>query len=212
MRLLAVVAAVVLAGCGGSSGTKTASEAPKKTERAKPPENYRVRFETTQGPFVVEVARAWAPRGADRFFELVQGKFYDGARFFRVKPKFVVQFGISPDPKTNELWRQLRFPDDPVKQSNLRGYISYATDGPNTRTTQVFINLVDNKKLDARGFSPFGKVTEGMETVDKFYSYGEVQSLGGGGPDTAKMETLGDEYIQRGFPRMDQIKTARVIE
>ena len=97
------------------------------------------------------------------------------------------------DPKTNELWRQLRFPDDPVKHSNLRGYISYATDGPNTRTTQVFINLEDNKKLDARGFSPFGKVTEGMEAVDKFYSYGEVQSLGGGGPDTAKMETLGDE-------------------
>lgn len=210
MRTLLAIMAVALAGCS-SSGTK--SEAPQKTvERKQPPEKYRVRFDTTQGPFVVEVVREWSPRGADRFFELVEGKFYDGARFFRVKPKFVVQFGISPDPKANELWRQLRFPDDPVKQSNLRGFVSYATDGPNTRTTQVFINLVDNKQLDKRGFSPFGKVVEGMDAVDQFYSYGEVQSLGGGGPDTAKMETLGDDYIQRGFPRMDQIKTARVIE
>ena len=211
MRALLCVLAVVLAGCS-STGTKPSGEAPRKAERLKPPETYRVRFDTTQGPFVVEVQREWAPRGADRFFELVQGRFYDGARLFRVKPKFVVQFGISVDPKSNELWRQLRLVDDPVKQSNLRGFVSYATDGPNTRTTQVFINLADNKRLDARGFSPFGKVVEGMEAVDRFYSYGEVQSLGGGGPDTAKMESLGDDYIQRSFPRMDQIKTARVIE
>ena len=211
MKALLCVVALVLAGCS-SSGTKSSGEAPRKPERVKPPETYRVRFDTTQGPFVVEVQREWAPRGADRFFELVQGRFYDGARLFRVRPKFVAQFGISADPKSNELWRQLRLADDPVKQSNLRGFVSYATDGPNTRTTQVFINLADNKRLDARGFSPFGKVVEGLDAVDRFYSYGEVQSLGGAGPDTAKMESLGDDYIQRSFPRMDQIKTARVIE
>lgn len=210
MRLFAAMLAIVLAGC--SSPAPKSAEPAKSAERAKPPEKYRVRFDTTKGPFVVEVVREWAPRGADRFVELVQGRFYDGARLYRVRPKFVVQFGISTDPKANQLWKQLRLVDDPVKQSNLRGFVSYATDGPNTRTTEVFANLVDNKRLDARGFAPFGKVVEGMDVVDGFYSYGEVQSLGGPGPDPAKMETLGDEYIQRSFPRMDQIRTARITE
>jgi peptidyl-prolyl cis-trans isomerase A (cyclophilin A) len=208
MKVLALVAAALLAACA----SPRPSEPAKNAERAKPPEQYRVRFDTTKGPLVVEVVREWAPRGADRFFELTQSGYYDGARFYRVRPKFVVQFGISTDPKANQLWKQLRLVDDPVRQSNLRGFVSFATDGPNTRTTEVFINLVDNKRLDARGFAPFGRVVEGMEVVDQFHSYGEVQSLGGGGPDPAKMETLGDEYIQRSFPRMDQIRTARIIQ
>jgi peptidyl-prolyl cis-trans isomerase A (cyclophilin A) len=211
MRLAGIALfAVVLVGC--SSPAPKTSEKAAGPERTRPPEKYRVRFDTTKGPFVIEVTREWAPRGADRFFELIQSKYYDGARFYRVRPKFVVQFGISPDPKANHLYKQLKLADDPVKQSNLRGLVSYATDGPNTRTTEVFVNLVDNKRLDARGFSPFGKVVEGMDVVDQFQSYGEVQSLGGAGPDPAKMETLGDEYIQRSFPRMDQIKTARITE
>lgn len=203
-----LVLAVGLTGC--SSEPKRTAE--MEVKPARPPDQYRARFSTTKGDFIVEVARALAPRGADRFYELIQRKFYDGARLYRVRPKFVVQWGIAADPSANELWKQLKLPDDPVKQSNVRGSISFATDGPSTRTTEVFVNLVDNKRLDARGFSPFGKVVEGMNVVDSFYSgYGEVQSLGGGGPDPVKMATLGDEYIQRGFPRLDQIKTARII-
>lgn len=203
--------ALLLAGC--SSRAPKEEAAPKAVESRTVPEKFRVQFETTKGPFSVEVLREWAPRGADRFHELVSEKFYDGGRFFRVRPKFVVQFGIAADPKTQELWRQLKLADDPVKQTNARGLIAYATDGPNTRTTQVFINLVDNKKLDARGFSPFGRVVEGMNVVDSLYSgYGEVQALGGGGPDTTKLETLGDDYAARSYPRLDQIKSARIIE
>lgn len=198
----------------------TACSSPKAEERSpasqpvpvEVPAKYQVRFDTTKGPFTVEVVREWAPRGADRFHELVRKGFFNGARLYRVRPKFVVQFGINPDPKTNELWKQMKMPDDPVKQSNLRGFISYATDGPRTRTTEVFINLADNKRLDARGFSPFGRVVEGMDVVDQFYSgYGEVQPMGGG-PDPVKMQSIGDEYIQRSFPRLDQIRSARIIQ
>jgi cyclophilin family peptidyl-prolyl cis-trans isomerase len=158
--------------------------------------------------------RDGAPRGADRFYELVTGGFYDGARLYRVRPKFVVQWGIHKDPAVQKLWSQLQMPDDPVKQSNRRGYLSFAMRGPSTRTTQVFINLAENgSRLDARGFAPFGHVVAGMDVVDKFYAgYGEVQPLGGGGPDPARMEALGEEYIQRSFPRLDQITSAKVVE
>lgn len=211
MRILLGVAALALAGCSSSPPPKEASS--KAPEKVVVPETYRVRFETTKGPFVMEVNREWAPRGADRFHELVRTGFYDGARFYRVRPKFIAQFGISADPKSNELWRQLKMPDDPVKQSNLRGFVSFASAGPSSRTTQVFINLADNKKLDKTGFAPFARVAEGMDVVDGLYSgYGEVQALGGGGPDAAKLETLGDEYAARSYSRLDQIKTARIIE
>ena len=121
--------------------------------------------------------------------------------------------GGSKDVKANELWRQLLLPDDPVKQSNKRGYLSFATRGPSTRSTQVFINLKDNKNLDSKGFAPFGRVVEGIGTVDNLYAgYGEVMTLGGGGPDPAKLEAMGDEYAQRSFPRLDSINSAKVIE
>ena len=211
MRFAFLFALALTVACSSKApNEKAASKAPEKVVV---PEKYRVRFETTKGPFLVEITRALAPRGADRFHELVRTKFYDDARFFRVRPKFVVQFGISADPNANELWRQLKLPDDPVKQSNVRGSVSYATDGPATRTTQVFINLADNKRLDSRGFAPFGRVVEGMDVVDSLYAgYGEVQALGGGGPDAAKLETLGEEYAARSYPRLDQIKSARIIE
>jgi peptidyl-prolyl cis-trans isomerase A (cyclophilin A) len=162
----------------------------------------------------VESVRDWAPIGADRFFELVEGHFYDGSRFFRVRPKFVVQFGINKDPKVSELWRQLKLPDDPVKQKNTRGFVSFAKDGPGSRTTQIFINLANNaQQLDARGFAPFARVVEGMDVVDKLYAtYGEVQSLGGGGPDPQKIEGLGEEYLERSFPRLDKIMKAAIVE
>lgn len=180
---------------------------------SKAPESYRVEFETTKGKFVIETVREWAPKGADRFEELVRKEFYNGARFYRVRPGFVVQWGISSDPKKQNIWRTSRITDDPVKRSNARGFVSFATDGPNTRTTELFINLADNGRLDARGFSPFGKVIEGMEVVDQLYSgYGEVRGLKGTGVDSDKYEALGDSYIQQEFPKLDQIRTARLMQ
>jgi peptidyl-prolyl cis-trans isomerase A (cyclophilin A) len=131
-----------------------------------------------------------------------------------VRPKFVVQFGINKDPKMSELWRQMKLPDDPVAQKNSRGFVSFAKDGPGSRTTQVFINLADNsRRLDTTGFAPFARVVEGMDVVDKLYaSYGEVQSLGGGGPDPQKIEALGEEYLERTYPRLDKIIRASVTE
>ena len=196
----------------GCSAAPPREEKAETKRPARAPDTFQVRFETSKGPFTVEVVRDWAPRGADRFYELVHDKFFDDARFFRVVKGFVVQFGIHKDPEVSARWRQLQFVDDPVKQSNKRGYLSYATSGPNTRTTQVFINLADNARLDARGFAPFGRVTEGMEVVDKLYAgYGDSPPMGYYGPDQNKIEAEGNAYLERSFPRLDSVKTARVV-
>jgi len=168
------------------------------------PSEYKVKFETSKGTFVVDVQRDWSPLGADRFYELVKAGFYDEARFFRVVPGFVVQWGINKDPKVSANWREKKISDDPVKETNGTGYITFATRGPNTRTTQLFINLADNGRLDARGFSPFGKVVEGMEVVLSLYS-GDGQK-----PEQDLIESQGNAYLQREFPKLDYIKTARV--
>lgn len=213
MKVTSWLVALILVACGCGSPKKGETRAAREAS-AKVPEKYRVRLDTSKGPVVIEVVRAWAPRGADRFHELVRTGFYDGARFYRVRPKFIVQFGISADPKKNELWRQLKMPDDPVKQSNRRGFVSFAQQGAGSRTTQVFINLANNARLlDQKNFAPFGQVVEGLEVVDQLYGgYGEVQSLGGAGPDPIKLETLGDEYAQRSYPRLDQIRSARILD
>ena len=175
------------------------------------PTTYKVKFSTTKGDFVVEVTRAWSPHGADRFYNLVKNHFYDGASFFRVLPGFVVQFGISSQPAVAGTWARATIPDDPVTQSNLRGYLTFATAGPNTRTTQVFINLGDNVGLDRMGFSPFGKVAEGMEVVGKLYSgYGEGAPQGRG-PDQGRLTNEGKTYLDKNFPQLDSIKTAVVV-
>src|SRR5436190_20049681 len=149
----------------------------------KAPATFKAQFDPSQGVFVVEVNRDWAPNGADRFYNLVKNGFYDNVRFFRVISGFMVQFGISGDPKIAAPWREARIADDPVKQSNKRGYITYAMAGPNTRTSQVFINFGDNASLDSQGFSPFGRVVTGMEVVDKLNAeYGEG-APSGRGPD-----------------------------
>lgn len=174
------------------------------------PDTYKARFDTTKGQFVVTVTRAWAPLGADRFYTLVKSGFYDGARFFRVLPGFVVQFGIAGDPTVNAKWRNANLVDDPVTQSNRRGTISYGIDGPNTRATQVFINLAGNARLDSKGFAPFGEVTEGMDVVDKFYSeYGEGPPMGGG-PAQSRADAEGTAYFERDFPKLDYIKKASI--
>lgn len=181
----------------------------RATERA--PARFRVRFETTKGPFVIEVTRAWAPRGADRFYNLVRAGYYDDVAFFRVIEGFMVQFGINGDPRVNAAWQEARIPDDPVSQSNRRGMVTYAMSGPDTRTTQLFINFRDNKGLDGQGFAPFGGVVEGLAVVDSLYSgYGEGAPRGRG-PDQGRAQAEGNTYLRGSFPRMDFVKTARVV-
>lgn len=174
------------------------------------PVTYRARFETTKGSFTVDVTRVWAPLGADRFYSLIKSGFYDGARFFRVLPGFVVQFGIPGDPALARQWRSANIADDPVTQTNAPGAITFATAGPNTRTTQVFINLGNNASLDRMGFAPFGRVTEGMDVVGKLYSgYGEGAPQGRG-PDQGRIQSEGNAYLESGFPKMDYIKKVEV--
>jgi peptidyl-prolyl cis-trans isomerase A (cyclophilin A) len=180
------------------------------TEKA--PDTFKVNVDTTKGAFVIEVTRAWAPNGADRFYNLVKNGYFDGVRFFRVVGGFMAQFGIHGDPGIAAAWRSARIPDDPVKQSNKRGYITFATAGPGTRTTQVFINLVDNGGLDAQGFAPFGRVVSGMKVVDKLYDgYGEG-APSGRGPDQRRIQAEGNAYLEKSFPKLDYVKTASIAE
>jgi len=199
----------------GAAAAETAAPRPSLLNpaslKARAPEVFRVKFATTKGDFVVEVTRAWAPRGADRFYNLVKNGYYTDAAFFRVLSGFVAQFGISARPEISRVWAGARIPDDPVKESNLRGYLTFATAGPNTRTTQVFINLADNTGLDDMGFAPFGKVVEGMEVVDQLYSgYGEVAPRGRG-REQGRITNEGKAYLDKNFPQLDSIKTAVVL-
>ncbi|MGB8474926.1 MAG: peptidylprolyl isomerase [Candidatus Acidiferrum sp.] len=179
--------------------------------KARAPATYQVKFITTKGDFVISVTRAWAPLGADRFYNLVRHHFYDNTSFFRVLKGFVVQWGLSAYPPVNAAWDHAPIKDDPVVQSNLRGYVTYAMGGPNTRTTQVFINLVDNTRLDPMGFAAFGQVTEGMDVVDALYSgYGEGAPHGQG-PDQDTLEKLGKPYLEKQFPLLDSVKTTSLI-
>ena len=190
---------------------KGALMAPKSmTEEA--PAKYKVKFTTTKGDFVVEVQRDWAPQGADRFYNLVKNGFYEDTRFFRVIKGFMVQFGISGDPAVNRVMQEARIQDDPVKQSNKRGNITFATAGPNTRTSQVFINYRDNDNLDGMGFAPFGKVVTGMKTVDALNGeYGEG-APGGAGPNQGRMQDEGNAYLQKDFAKLDYIKSAKIVK
>jgi len=178
------------------------------TEQA--PASYKVKFDTTKGAFVIQVNRAWAPNGADRFYNLVKNGFYDNVRFFRVISGFMVQFGINGDPQLSARWRAASIQDDPVTQHNTRGMITFATAGPNTRTTQVFINFADNSQLDSMGFAPFGKVVSGMNVVDAINAeYGEGAPRGRG-PDQGKLQSQGNAYLAREFSRMDYVKKATI--
>jgi peptidyl-prolyl cis-trans isomerase A (cyclophilin A) len=175
------------------------------------PAYYRAKFRTTKGDFVIEVWHSWSPQGADRFYNLVKYHFYDGAAFFRVLPGFVVQFGISPKPEVSRVWESATIPDDPVTQANIRGMVTFATAGANTRTTQVFINLGDNATLNNMGFAPIGKVQSGMDVVDKFYGgYGEG-APDGNGPNQDRMQKEGKTYIEKFFPLLDTIKSAEIL-
>ena len=175
------------------------------------PAVYKVQFDTSKGPFVIEVHRDWAPTGADRFYNLVKNGFYDDARFFRVVEGFMVQFGVNGDPKVSATWRNARMKDDPVRISNKRTFVTFATAGPNTRTTQVFINFGDNSNLDCQGFAPFGQVVSGMKVVDALYNgYGEG-APGGRGPDQGRVQKEGNAYLASAFPNLDYVKKATIV-
>ena len=172
----------------------------------KAPATYRVKLDTSAGPVVIEVHRDWAPLGADRFYNLVKYGFYDNVRFFRVIPGFMAQGGMSGDPAIQKLWGRNNINDDPVKQSNKRGYVTFAkTAAPNSRSTQIFINYADNSSLDSQGFAPFGQVVSGMETVDKFESYGRNNV-----PDQGMITAEGNAYLQRDYPKLTVIKKATI--
>src|SRR3954464_3912767 len=178
--------------------------------REQAPPVYKARFDTSKGAFVIEVHRDWAPNGADRFYNLVKNGFYDNVRFFRVISGFMVQFGIHGDPKVSAPWREAQLRDDPVKQSNKRGYITYAMAGPNTRTSQVFINFGDNASLDSQGFSPFGRVVTGMEVVDKLNAEYREGAPRARGPDQSRLHSEGNAYLTKDFARLDYVKKATI--
>lgn len=172
------------------------------------PDSFRARFATTKGDIVIAVHRAWAPLGADRFYNLVRSGFYDGTRFFRVLPGFMAQFGIHGDTAVTTAWRERRIADDPVRRTNLRGMVTFATAGPGTRTTQIFINYGSNDRLDGMGFAPFGEVVQGMDVVDQLYgAYGEGAPRGRG-PDQYRLNLEGERYLARQFPKLDKINKA----
>jgi cyclophilin family peptidyl-prolyl cis-trans isomerase len=169
------------------------------------PDSFRVALSTSKGEVVVAVYKAWSPHGADRFYQLVSERFFDDQRFFRVIPQYIAQFGASGNPELNDRWDDAKIPDDPRKESNVRGTLSFAAEAPNTRSHQLFFNLKDNPKLDPQNFIPIGRVVEGMSVLEALYDdYGDT-------PKFRLVATLGNEYLQRMFPRLDYIKTARVI-
>jgi peptidyl-prolyl cis-trans isomerase A (cyclophilin A) len=175
------------------------------------PQTFRARFQTSQGDFVVEAHRAWAPHGVDHFHELLRIKYFDQSRFFRVVPGFIAQFGVNKDFNVHGKWREYFIVDDPPKQKNLRGTLSYAMSGPTTRATEMFINLADQPALDAQGFVPFAQVVQGMDVVDKFYSgYGEMRPEGKY-IDPTRVEGEANEYLVQRFPKLDYIIKAQIL-
>lgn len=203
LGFLTAVVAAKSADTNSMSAASAFADPAKLTEKA--PETFAAQFDTTKGKFTVEVTRSLAPAGADRFYNLVKSGFFKDIAFFRVVPGFMVQFGIHGDPAVSAKWREANIPDDAVKSSNTRGTLTFATAGPNTRTTQLFINFGNNTFLDGQGFSPFGKVISGMDVVDKINSeYGET-------PNQGQIQMEGNAYLKKNFPNLDYIKSATIV-
>jgi len=220
---LFMLAGALLVGCpkeeeaqiksqGDESPAPAQEEATKVTpEKGQAPAQYTVELDTSKGAIVIDVRRDWAPHGADRFYELVQNGYFTDVAFFRVISGFMAQVGISGDPALNAQWREKRIPDDAVKASNTRGTVTFATSGPNSRTTQFFFNFTDNSRLDGMGFAPFGKVKD-MAPVDALYDgYGEGAPRGRG-PAQGALQSQGNAYLRESFPNLDYIKGAKIIE
>ena len=207
--VLLVVLALLVAGCGGGSSSsppKALLQPDQLTKKA--PQLFNVTFHTTKGDFVVSVHRTWAPLGADRFYNLVKNHFYDGAKVFRAVPGFVVQFGISPFPEVSKAWENATIQDDTIAVHNERGGVTFASAGPNTRTTQVFINLGSNTNLDSDQFAPFGAVISGMRVVDSLYSgYGDAPTS-----HQSEMSSQGNAYLDKKYPKLDTIESTKVSD
>lgn len=215
LAALPAIVAIVFACKGGADGGESAPNALASPDPAvlatAAPDTFRAEFRTSTGSFVIEAYREWAPLGVDRFYHLVQMGFFNETRFFRVLEGFMAQFGINGDPEVNRSWARLAIADDSVRESNQRGTVSFAMGGPDTRTTQLFINYVDNSSLDAMGFAPIGRVVTGMEIVDSLYGgYGEGPP-GGFGPDQGRLMEEGTPYAIGQFPRLDVIHSARIV-
>jgi peptidyl-prolyl cis-trans isomerase A (cyclophilin A) len=215
LRLVGIASGVILAAAvtfAGQADKLARLRSPAGlTEQA--PARFKANFDTSQGTFVVDVHRDWAPIGADRFYNLVKNGYFDDVRFFRVIPGFMAQFGIHGNPGVSAAWTSARIQDDPVKQSNKRGYVVFATAGPNTRTTQLFINFGDNSgSLDKQGFAPFGEVVSGMDVVDKLYSgYGEIYG-GKSNFELSRFMSDGNAYLNKALPKLDYIKAATIAK
>jgi cyclophilin family peptidyl-prolyl cis-trans isomerase len=218
---IALTAIVASAGCtsGRTEGSQLAADARRALLlqpdgdfwRQSAPPRFTVTVETSKGTFVLDIDRALAPRGVDRFYGLVRAGYFDDSRFFRVVPGFIAQFGIAGDPAVAQAWKDRAFPDDSVRARNVRGTIAFAMTGPNTRTTQLFISLVDNSRLDAQGFSPLGRVVEGMDVVDRLYGgYGETAGGGMRAGNQARMMTEGNAHLDRDYPNLDRLVRARI--
>ena len=215
---LAGLAVMSVAACGGDSGDESASSVDENNPLFRPaalaeeaPATYQARFETSKGAFTISVTRELAPLGADRFYTLVKNGYYDEVRFFRVIDGFIAQWGMHADPRITAVWRQNPLMDEPVMASNTRGTVTFAMGGPNSRTTQVFVNFRDNANLDDMGFAPFGEVTEGMDVVEQLYSgYGEGQPRGNG-PIQQNIMARGNDYLNEGFPDLDYIVSATIV-
>jgi peptidyl-prolyl cis-trans isomerase A (cyclophilin A) len=213
-RVLAVAAAMAVptmafAQAGGADLSKAKLKTPSALNE-KAPDTYKAKFDTSKGAFVIEVHREWAPLGADRFYNLVKNGYYDDCRFFRVIDGFMAQIGMNGNPGVQSAWTSARLQDDPVKQSNKKGFVTFAHAGPNTRTTQFFINYGDNASLDKQGFPPFGQITSGMDVAEKLYSgYGDGPPRGRG-PSQGQITAEGNAYLMKDFPKLDFVKKATI--
>lgn len=203
-------AALLLGAVSAQSPALAANLGDPNSLKERAPATYKAKFVTSKGAFVIQVHRDWAPNGADRFYNLVKSGFYNDARFFRALDGFMVQFGISGNPDVSRAWSNATIPDDPVRESNTRGTVTFATAGPNTRTTQVFINYNNNSMLNGQGFAPFGKVISGMDVVNSlFKGYGEGAPRGPG-PNQGTIKARGNAYLIEQFPKLDYIKKATI--
>ena len=224
-RLLVVVLTMAACRTAPSPAAKAGARAPSLSAAAAPlldpssphwlqpaPDSFTLLLETSRGPVTLEIVRVLAPRGADRLYNLARAGFYDDSRFSRVVPNFIAQFGVPGDPRVSAVWKDRAFPDDPVRTSNVRGTIAFAMTGPDTRTHQLFISLVDNSRLDAQGFAPLGRVVEGMDVVDRLYSgYGETSGGGMRAGKQGRVMAEGNTYLDAAFPRLDRLIRARVL-
>ncbi|MFZ1809532.1 MAG: peptidylprolyl isomerase [Cyclobacteriaceae bacterium] len=212
-RYFAFVCVLMVGGCSHPSGKEALFNPSHEEWKQEAPDVSKIRMKTSKGEFVIELHRAWAPIGVDRFYNLVRLGFYNDSRFYRVRKDFIMQFGIAGEPEVAQVWEKVEIDDDPVVESNKRGYISFAMTAPDTRTTQVYINLSDNIELDEQGFAPLGYVVEGMDVVDNIYS-GYDENAGGGmrRGKQQKLFELGNTYLDKEFPKLDKLLDAEIVK